>query len=156
MAWLNSTGPRSFPARFCCAALPLEFGGPTDEVGVCAFLGAGGWFPADPFCTAGTALLCSGLVFSNGAPWPDPGNPGGGPFCAGMLKVASGLSMLCCTPGCQLPPGGRAVKYAAAPAGACEVSICVARGPPIEWMVEPDGVVTRMLFGLFSRPHSIR
>lgn len=23
-------------------------------------------------------------------------------------------------------------------------------------MVEPDGVVTRMLFGLFSKPHSIR
>lgn len=26
----------------------------------------------------------------------------------------------------------------------------------MEWMVEPEGVVTRMLFGLFSKPHSIR
>lgn len=25
----------------------------------------------------------------------------------------------------------------------------------MEWIVEPDGVVTRILFGLFSKPHSI-
>lgn len=73
-----------------------------------------------------------------------------------MLNVASGLSTLCCTGGCQL--FGRAPKYGGCPAPApgCAGSIGAGRLPPIEWMVEPEGVVTRMLFGLFSRPHSMR
>lgn len=72
-----------------------------------------------------------------------------------MLNWTSGLSMLCCTGPCQL--GGRcsAKRSLGAEEGAGPDSICTALPGPIEWIVEPDGVVTRMLLGLFSRPHSI-
>jgi hypothetical protein len=52
-----------------------------------------------PLATAATALGWFGLLPSNElAPWLEPGKPPG-PFWAetGMLKLASGLSTLCCT-----------------------------------------------------------
>ena len=104
-----------------------------------------------PFWAAGTALCWIGLAPSNGAPWLEPGNPDG-PFCAGTLNVASGLSALCERGGCQ--PGLVVTKACVGPA--LGPSCWVARPAPIEWIVEPEGVVTRMLFGLFSRPHSMR
>lgn len=150
MAWLNSTGPR-FSRLACWAVPPFELGGPAAGVGVCAFRGAGAWLMGVPFWAAGTALCWIGLAPSNGAPWLDPGKPDW-PFCTGALNVASGLSAPCDSGGCQ--PG---LVFRNACAGPPVVVSCwVARPPPIEWIVEPEGVVTRMLLGLFSRPHSIR
>jgi hypothetical protein len=104
-----------------------------------------------PFWAAGTDRCWIGLAPSNGAPWLDPGKPEG-PFWAGTLKLASGLSAP--RGGCQ--PGRVFRKPCWAPADGWAWSCCVARPAPIEWIVEPEGVVTRMLLGLFSRPHSMR